>query len=217
MFNRWSQENFFRYMRAHYGLDALDSYATTPDDPTRLTPNPARRHADRALRDARRQLADCEATEGKASLAGRAPTPELQDAFAAARTEIDRLAGDARAIPAKVALGHARPDAMRITPERKRIHDTIRMATYNAESALARLLAPHYPRADDEARTLLREAFRTPADLQIIGNELHVTLNPLSAPRRTRAIAGLCDELTATKTLYPGTNLTLVYTTKDHR
>ena len=33
MFNRWSQENFFRYMRAHYGLDALDSYATVDRRP----------------------------------------------------------------------------------------------------------------------------------------------------------------------------------------
>ena len=106
---------------------------------------------------------------------------------------------------------------MRLAPERKRIHDAIRMATYNAESALARLLAPHYARAEDEARSLLREAFRTPADLQVIGDELHVRLNPLSAPRRTRASAGLCEELTATKTLYPGTGLTLVYTIKPAR
>jgi transposase-like protein len=216
MFNRWSQENFFRYMRAHYALDALDSYTTTPDDPTRLTPNPARRAADRALRDARRQLADCEATEGKASLTGRTPTPELQDAFAAARAEIDRLAATAKTTPAKVPLSPARPGAVRVAPERKRIHDAIRMATYNAESALARTLAPHYPRADNEARTLLREAFNTPADLQIIGDKLHITLNPLSAPRRTRAITKLCDELTATRTPYPGTNLTLIYTTKPH-
>ena len=216
MFNRWSQENFFRYMRAHYGLDALDSYTTTPDDPTRMAPNPDRRAADRELRDARRRLADCETTEGKASLAGRTPTPELQDAFAAARSEIDRLTAAAKAIPAKVPLDQARPGAVRVDPERKRIHDAIRMATYNAESTLTRLLAPHYPRADDEARTLLREAFHTPADLQIIGDHLHVTLNPLSAPRRTRAIAALCNDLTATRTRYPGTNLTLVYTTKPH-
>ena len=117
----------------------------------------------------------------------------------------------AKAIPAKVPLGEVRPEAVSLAPERKRIHDAIRMATYNAESTLARMLAPHYARADDEARTLLREAFRTPADLQIVGDELHVRLHPLSAPRRTRAIAGLCDELTATKTLYPATNYTLVY------
>lgn len=72
-------------------------------------------------------------------------------------------------------------------------------------------------RADDEARTLLREAFRGPADLEIVGAQLHVRLAPLSAPRRTRAIAGLCGELTATKTLYPGTKLTLVYSVKADR
>ncbi|MEK6278704.1 MAG: putative transposase [Actinomycetota bacterium] len=217
MFHRWSQENFFRYMRAHYGLDALDSYATVDDDPARMVPNPARRDADRELRDARRRLGECEAAEGKASIDGRRPSPVLLEAFAAARAEVERLAQAAKAIPAKAPLGEVRPEAVRLTPERKRIHDAVRMATYNAESALARLLAPHYARAQDEARTLLREAFRAPADLQVLGQELHVRLSPLSAPRRTRAIAGLCDELTATKTLYPGTQLTLVYSIKTDR
>lgn len=214
MFHRWSQENFFRYMRAHY---ALDSYATVDDDPARTTPNPARRAADRELRDARHRLSECEAAEGRASVGGRRPNPELLDAFAAAAAEVEHLAAAAKAIPAKLPLGEVRPDAVRLAPERKRIHDAIRMATYNAESALARMLAPHYARADDEARSLLREAFRTPADLEVVGDQLHVRLCPLSAPRRTRAIAGLCDELTTTKTLYPGTKLTLVYTIKGNR
>ncbi|MBI1844357.1 MAG: hypothetical protein HYR89_07085 [Actinobacteria bacterium] len=204
-------------MRAHYGLDALDSYATIDDDATRMTPNPARRDADRELRDARHRLGGCEAAEGKASLDGRRPSPELLDAFVAARGEVKRLADAAQAIPAKAPLGEVRPDAVRLAPERKRIHDAIRMATYDAESALARMLGPHYARADDEARSLLREAFRAPADLQVIGDELHVKLCALSAPRRTRAIARLCEELTATKTLYPGTRLTLVYSIKTDR
>jgi transposase len=217
MFNRWNQENFFRYMRAHYGLDALDSYATVDDDAARMTPNPTRRDADRNLRDARRRLGECETAEGKASVAGLRPSAQILRAFTAARTEVDRLAAVAKAIPAKAPLGEVRPDAMRLSPERKRIHDAIRMATYNAESALARLLAPHYARADDEARSLLREAFRTPADLEVVDDQLHVRLAPQSAPRRTRAIAGLCEELTATKTLYPGTKLTLVYSVNTER
>jgi len=49
MFSRWRQENFFRYMRAHYGLDALDSYRADDDDPERSVTNPARRDADRVL------------------------------------------------------------------------------------------------------------------------------------------------------------------------
>lgn len=215
MFSRWSQENFFRYMRAHYGLDALDTYATTDDDLGRMVPNPARRSADRTLAEARRALAKAQALRGEASLAGRAPTAEITKAHADAQDQIDELAEAARAISARVPLGEARPGSVRLAPERKRIHDAIRMATYNAESALARLLGPHYARADDEARTLLREAFAAPADLQVVGRELHVRLDPLSAPRRTRAIAGLCADLTATKTVYPGTELTLVYSVKE--
>ncbi len=38
----------------------------------------------------------------------------------------------------------------------------------------------------------------------------------LPAPRRTRALAGLCADLTATQTTYPGTDLTLVYAVTDN-
>jgi hypothetical protein len=43
-----------------------------------------------------------------------------------------------------------------------------------------------------------------------------VRIHPLSAPRRTRALAGLCADLNATRTPYPGTDLTLVYSVKQH-
>jgi len=218
MFSRWRQENFFRYMRARYGLDALDAYATAADDPGRLVPNPARRAADQRVRDARVALEAAEAAEGRAALGGgrdKAATAEMRAAFAAARDHLTALEAAARSIPAKVPLGQVHPDAARLDSERKRIHDAIRMATYNAESALARLLAPHYARADDEARSLLREIFASPADMELAGDELHVRITALSAPRRTRALATLCAELTATETTYPGTELRVVYSVKD--
>lgn len=215
MFSRWRQENFFRYMRAHYGLDALDAYETAPEDPARLVANPARRDADRALYEARRSLARAEATEGRATVCGRPHGADVARAFADAAAEVDRLADVARAIPAKVAIATARPRAVRLDAERKRIMDAIRTATYNAESALARLIAPHYARADDEARSLLHEIFKGSADMVIEGSTLHVRIEPLSAPRRTAALAALCDELTATETRYPGTTLTLAYSVKQ--
>lgn len=46
---------------------------------------------------------------------------------------------------------------------------------------------------------------------QIIGPTLHVRLDPASAPRRSKALAVLCTELTGTATYYPGTDLTLSY------
>jgi len=56
------------------------------------------------------------------------------------------------------------------------------MSAYNTESALARLVRPHYARDDDEARALLREAFPLSGDIQITGNTLHVRLDPARAP-----------------------------------
>ncbi|MEW6296075.1 MAG: putative transposase [Candidatus Diapherotrites archaeon] len=208
MFSRWRQENFFRYLRAHYGLDALDSYATVADDLDRSVPNPAKKPVGARAAEARRRLADIE--DG---LPGRLPA-ELAAAHAEAVAYVEGLTADARAVPARVPLGELHPDAVVHHGERKRIHDAVRMATYNAESALGRLLAPHYARADDEARSLLREALRSPADLQVVGSELHVRLNALSAPRRTRAVAALCAELSSTDTVYPGTDLVLRYSVK---
>jgi len=82
------------------------------------------------------------------------------------------------------------------------------MSAYNSESALARLLRPHYSRGDDEA-ALLREAFTLSGDLHIIQGTLHIRLDLSSAPRRSKALAALCTELTATATRYPGTDLVL--------
>ena len=53
MFERWRQENFFKYLRQEYLIDALVDYQVEPDDPTRLVPNPARKALDKELRLAR--------------------------------------------------------------------------------------------------------------------------------------------------------------------
>jgi len=50
MFERWRQENFFKYLSAEYALDALADHAVVPDDPPRQVPNPAWAAADAKLR-----------------------------------------------------------------------------------------------------------------------------------------------------------------------
>ena len=45
MTSRWREENYFRYARTRFALDALDSYAAAPDDPDRMVPNPAKKTA----------------------------------------------------------------------------------------------------------------------------------------------------------------------------
>jgi hypothetical protein len=50
MFERWRQENFFKYMREEFLLDALIDYQIEPEDPTRTIPNPERRALDKEIR-----------------------------------------------------------------------------------------------------------------------------------------------------------------------
>src|ERR1017187_9125090 len=53
MFDRWRQENFFKYMREEFLLDALVDYRIEAEDPTRTIPNPQRRALDKQIRAAR--------------------------------------------------------------------------------------------------------------------------------------------------------------------
>src|SRR5450432_2211749 len=50
MFARWSQENFFRYMREHFGLDRLIEYGTEPIPDAVSVVNPAWRKLDGQIR-----------------------------------------------------------------------------------------------------------------------------------------------------------------------
>ena len=75
MSSRWREENYFRYARAHFSLDALDSYATAPEDPARMVPNPAKKTAAATVKAARKALAGAgDAREAKLT-ALRSPHP----------------------------------------------------------------------------------------------------------------------------------------------
>jgi hypothetical protein len=228
MASRWREENYFRYGRAHFALDALDTYATTPEDPARLVPNPARKTAAATVATARKTLAAAEAARQDKLAALRSPAPgtsvvitnqalaRLDAPVQAARRDLDAAIAAARAVPAKIPLAEHNPSMVRLDTETKLITHAIRMAACNAETLLARALNGRYARAGDEAYALIREALHASGDITTRGSVLHIRLDPLSAPRRTRALAALCERLTTTATRYPGTTLTLHYEVKEH-
>jgi transposase-like protein len=228
MSSRWREENYFRYARTWFALDALDSYAAGPDDPDRMIPSPAKRAAAARIRAAERALAAAETARDTALLALRSPAPgqavlitnqmlnDLNRPVDDAWDELDAAGTDAAATPARVRLGDLSPDMMRLDTETKQITHAIRMAAYNTETTLARNLTGHYARASDEAYALIREALTTSGDITPGPGTLHIRLDPLTAPRRTRALTALCEQLTTTQATYPGTDLILRYEVKPH-
>jgi hypothetical protein len=68
MFERWRQENFFKYLKEEYALDALADYEVSPEDPTREVPNPARKLLEAKLRQAHAEVDRLQAEYGLEAL-----------------------------------------------------------------------------------------------------------------------------------------------------
>lgn len=219
MFERWRQENFFKYMREEFLLDALVDYRIEPEDPTRTIPNPERRALDKRIRTARTELAAIEREYGAAaadnseqqrpSMRGfKIAHGRLGKKLRAARDRLAKLIEQRRDVPQRVEIRDLSEQAVvKLATERKHLTDLVKMVAYQAESDLLALLRPHYARAEQEGRTLLHELFATAGDIRVCDTELHITLAPLSSPHRTRAAQALCDILDQTATIFPGSRL----------
>ncbi len=225
MFGRWNQENFFKYMRQHYGLDRLVEYGTSPiPDTTRLV-NPAWRALDSQVRRANAQL-----TRQRAAFAAHTLAPGESSPAAAARheqkkgaalsvleattSELDILKAQRKATPKHIELGELPPEQRfdQLRGGRKHFIDTIKLIAYRAETALVQLARETLKRTDD-ARSFVRGLMNTTINLRpdLARGELRVELQGQANPIHDAAVTALCTELNTTETHYPGTKLRLNY------
>ena len=100
----------------------------------------------------------------------------------------------------------------RLASSRKRLHDTVKLVAYRAETALAMIVREKLSHTD-EARSLVRDLFRSHADIHPdpAAGTLAVRLHTLANPRSNRAVQHLLDHLNAAEFTYPGTNFRLTY------
>jgi prepilin-type processing-associated H-X9-DG protein len=233
MFARWSQENFIKYMMQQFGIDKLVEYETIAPDETKMVVNPAYRRIEGQIKRTAGILGRKRAkfSETVLEIAPESPyetaTPLAQTPQAGFAEAIELLQHDLEQLKAqrKQTPKHIRysqlpePDRFRaLAPTRKHFLDTIKMIAYRAETAMAGILREHLAHPD-ETRTLLRELFTTDADLFPNETEgtLTVRLHHLANPLSDRAIRALAEQLNNSETLYPGTNLRLIFTlVSDH-
>jgi len=224
MFERWRQENFFKYMREEFLLDALVDYQIEPEDPTHTIPNPERRALDKEIHAARADVARLEREFGAAAADNteqRRPTMRgfkiahrrLGNQLRSARARVSRLFDQRRKVPKRVEVRELNErTVVKLATERKHLTDIIKMVAYQAESDLVALLRPHYARVDQEGRTLMHELFATAGDIRVSDSELNITLAPLSSPHRTLAAQALCEILDQTATVFLGSRLRMRFT-----
>ena len=210
-------------MKQEYGLDRLAEYGTEPVPDPIQTVNPAWRRLDAQIRalgeKQRRQLA----LFGALELSGLADEEvadyqrkkgQLREAIDALARQSESLKAQRKETPRHIAVKDL-PEQdrfSRLLTERKHFVDTVKLIAYRAETSMASVLREKLSRPDD-ARSLLRQIYGTEVDLipDLDAKTLTVRLHHLTQAAHDEAVRHLCDQLNATETIFPDTELKLIY------
>lgn len=224
MFARWSQENFFGYMRQHYNLDRLSDYSTEDISATEKVVNPQYREVDGEVRKHANKLNRKRREFGATVLDGeiepdeveayQQKKSELQEEIAGLEKTMADLKACRKKTPKHVTMADlpAEDRFRRLGTKSKHLIDTIKMIAYRAETAMASIVRETMSRTDD-ARSLLRAIYATEVDLlpDYEAETLTVRLHQLANWSSGKTVQDLCRELTDTRTVFPGTHLRLIY------
>ena len=224
MFARWSQENYFKYMREHYGLDRLSSYGVeTIDEPTQVV-NPVYRDLDSKVRSQVGKLGRTMAAFGAMHFDGTLDDEKLipflqkqanlQEEIEQQKTVVETLKKARKETPHHIDINELPDDQKfkQLSTQNKHLIDTIKMTAYRAETAMANSCRESMSHPD-EVRTLLCALYKTEADLlpDLEKQTLTVRLHHSASVMSDKVIEKLCLELNATETLFPRTNLRMVF------
>jgi transposase len=199
---RWRQENSFKYLSAHYGVEQLIQHDATPHRDDRLVANPRRAQVRQQITALQTEVVLKEADLGRARRESATLGPrERRRAREIATLEgrLARLEQRLARTPAKVPAATLTGSATRATmnTDRRNLVNAIKIATYNAERLLARHFFRHYKDPRDWF-TVFRAVLHLPGSVMLDGQTVRVTLTPPDQPRVKRALAAMLDDINRT-------------------
>jgi len=223
MFARWCQENFFKYAREHFGLDRLIDYQLESiTDPIQVV-NPRHRELDGLVRSAVGKLSRLQAKFGAMTLESTdtqqtkrfvKKKAALLEAIEVLQKSVDELKAQRKATSKHIDF-QALPEEeqfSRLSTQGKGFIDTIKMIAYRAETAMANIISGDYSN-QDASRRLLQSLFTTEADLlpDLENKTLTVRLHHMANRQSDEVMRKLCEELNATETIFPDTDLKMIF------
>ena len=213
LFSRWSQENCFKYMRQEFNLDALPTHDLEALPPDTVVVNPARRKLEKELRKFTTRLGSLRNRAAAKSKKGH-DTASLPTQIEALELDMQEHKAQRTQLPTHIRAANLDDDdKLDMIPSRQRLlFDIIRMTAYRAETRMMPALAQMQGKKTN-ARKLLSAVMTSDADiLPDPDNEiLRVRLLGLGSDSCDRALEVLIDELNETNTIFPETNLRMVY------
>ena len=229
MFARWSQENFFRYMITDYDFDKMVEYGTEKIDEQKEVVNPPYRKISHRLkkhREKTRRL-EAKATQIIEQIidAPLDKMQELEQKQTALYEQIEEnrqheieIIAEREKIPARIKLKDMPDDSRynKLKTESKLLMNCIKMICYRAETAIANSLTDNSI-SSEQKRMLVKQIMSNNADIMpdTQNQTLTITLHTLSTPRFNIAAQKLANLLNQTNTVFPNTNLRMIFKTSS--
>ena len=216
MFSRWSQENFFKYMRDQFNVDALTSHALEPmDDDTKVV-NPRRRNLEKQLKQVKGRINTLRTKVAKLDGDSKKNKQhnELSQDLALLEAQHEKIRVEKNATDKHIRAGDLdESERLEVLPKPQRLFiDIIRMIAYRAETRMVPAVAGAQGKKPNP-RKALQALFG--ADANIIPDHdrgtLTIQILGWGSNCVDRSLRPLLDELSATETVCPGTNMKLVY------
>ena len=228
MFSRWTQENFFRYMRQEYDIDRIIQYGVDEIDKitmvvnqkySNLTQRLKKLREKKARRQAKLYALVTENIKGEMEQTGKNIKKQLcfRQEIELFEAEEQEILAQRKQQPYRISIDempeHSRYNKLKT--ESKHLQNIIKIICYRAETAIANLLTAHYRKGSNEIRALVKSIIFTKADIypDYKSNILTVRLNSLATPRDNMAINEICQTLNDYEAVFPGTKLKLVLKT----
>ncbi len=226
MFSRWTQENFFKYMMENFDFDRMIEYGAEPSQYKKTFPNPTYRRLSYQLKKTREKKSRLEARMYKKLEDNQNNTiEEMKNKISKTSDLIERIHGYDQQIKAVLEKRNKVPSRLKLSEmpkelrynklklESKKYKNAILMIAYRAETSLYNLLSQFYKGSKKDGRVLLKKIFSSDADMipDYTNNTLTIVLHSLATPRDNMAVRKLCQLLNESETIYPGSNLKLIF------
>lgn len=229
MFSRWCQENFFKYLKQEYDIDKMMYYIVKQINEYKEVVNPEHSKLTQAIKKLREKLSRKRAMflvwneENVNSALETTPKylqkqMKLTDQINQLKIEVQNLLEQRKKLQHKIAVKDM-PENEKYTTldmEGKLFQNMIKMICYRAETTISLMLNSEMYAKQEEIRSLVKSIVKSRGNIRPDYQQKTLTIEMYTqpSPRNNRALEKLCELLTDSETIYPGTELRLIYNKK---
>ena len=217
IFQRWTQENYFKYALAHYNIDALCSYKTEAVDSEIDRPNPEYADSSKRMQTIRKRMATLmrhpnekiieKEFELQEEQLGKLYTEKKRHEL----TQLSNALNKEKEFRQNLDKRISATDYRKFNDEIRLVSNLVKMTAYNIEGKMAKLLGQSSNYKNGNERGIINHFTHTSGAISIADKTLKIDLQQQGTPAKTKELQDLCQEINKLNAIYPGTNLSMKF------